>query len=302
MTEQKSTVLIIDDEPSNIEILNAVLEGECDVLFATSGEDGLALVQSERPDLILLDVMMPDMDGYEVIGRLKGEPDLKDIPVIFVTARSEESDEARGLEAGAIDYIIKPISAPIVRMRVRNHLELKRYRDLLQDLSIRDGLTGLPNRRRYDEFMEQEWARARRNETPLSVILMDIDHFKQFNDTYGHAAGDDCLQKVGAALKEVVRRPADLVARYGGEEFVCVLPDTDSEGATQVAEAVREAVSALGIPHAHSSAADHVTMSLGVATMIPQGEVPPGIIAEKADVYLYEAKEAGRNRVIAGTV
>ncbi|MCW8861137.1 MAG: diguanylate cyclase, partial [Rhodospirillales bacterium] len=274
----------------------------CDVLFATSGEDGLALVQSERPDLILLDVMMPEMDGYEVIGRLKGEPDLKDIPVIFVTARSEESDEARGLEAGAIDYIIKPISAPIVRMRVRNHLELKRYRDLLQDLSIRDGLTGLPNRRRYDEFMEQEWARARRNETPLSVILMDIDHFKQFNDTYGHAAGDACLQKVGAALKEAVRRPTDLVARYGGEEFVCVLPDTDSEGATQVAEAVREAVSALGIPHAHSSAADHVTMSLGVATMIPQGEVPPGIIAEKADVYLYEAKEAGRNRVIAGTV
>ncbi|MBU0640580.1 MAG: diguanylate cyclase [Planctomycetes bacterium] len=292
------TLLIVDDTPANIEILSSVLEAEHQILFATSGRDALELVASQIPDLILLDIMMPEMDGYEVCKRLKADPKTHNVPVIFITALSEEADETRGLEVGAIDYISKPISAPIVKARVRNHLELKRFRDMLEDLSARDGLTGIANRRRLDEFLTQEWLRGGRNQSPLSVCLIDIDFFKRFNDRYGHAAGDDCLRRVALALASVSRRPADLVARYGGEEFVCALPDTDAAGAALLADRFREAVIALGIPHADSSIAELVTISGGVATAIPTGESAAAQLLEAADRMLYQAKKAGRNRVL----
>jgi diguanylate cyclase (GGDEF)-like protein len=218
--------------------------------------------------------------------------------VIFITALSEEADETRGLEVGAIDYISKPISAPIVKARVRNHLQLKRYRDILENLSTLDGLTGIANRRRLDEFLAQEWLRGRRQQSPLSVCLMDIDFFKRFNNRYGHAAGDDCLRRVALALVGVGRRPADLVARYGGEEFVCVLPETDAAGAALLAEKLRDAVIALEIPHADSTAAEHVTISGGVATAIPTDESSAAQLLEAADQMLYQAKKTGRNRIL----
>jgi diguanylate cyclase (GGDEF)-like protein len=292
------TILIVDDTPANIEILSSILGGEHQILFATSGQDALELVAGQTPDLILLDVMMPEMDGYEVCRRLKADPRTHNVPVIFITSLSEEGDETRGLEVGAIDYIFKPIRAPIVKARVRNHLELKRYRDMLENLSAIDGLTGLANRRRFDERLAQEWLRGRRNQSPLSVCMMDLDFFKLFNDRYGHAAGDDCLRRVALALASTVRRPTDFVARYGGEEFVCVLPDTDAAGAAVLANRLRDSVAALGIPHAASTVARYVTISGGVAAVIPADDSTPTQLLEAADRLLYQAKKAGRNRFV----
>jgi diguanylate cyclase (GGDEF)-like protein len=269
------------------------------LLFATSSEEALQLAATHMPDLILLDVMMPEMNGYAVCARLKSDPTTRSIPVIFVTALEREEDEAKGLEVGAIDYITKPFNPAIVRARVRNHLELKRYRDFLENLATTDGLTGIPNRRQCDEFLLREWRRAIRKQTPLSLIMMDIDFFKDFNDHYGHLAGDDCLRQVAQTLAEGARRPADLVARYGGEEFVSVLPETNLEGARQVAEQLRDKINALQIPHARSPVAGYVTLSLGVATQTPTvGQQPQGIV-ELADARLYISKESGRNRVTA---
>ncbi|MBF0551214.1 MAG: diguanylate cyclase [Deltaproteobacteria bacterium] len=299
MAENKPKILIIDDTPQNIEVLAEVLGPDQEILFAVCGRDGLDIALAEAPDLILLDVMMPDMNGYEVCTRLKAEERTKDIPVIFVTALNQEDDEAKGLEIGAIDYIIKPISPAIIRARVKNHLELKRYRDFLKDLSSLDGLTGVPNRRRFDECLDLEWRRALRSGGPLASIMMDIDFFKAFNDNYGHVLGDDCLKRVAAALATVVRRPGDMVARYGGEEFVCLLPETNIEGALQVAGSLREKVTGQDIPHRFSSVADHVTMSFGVAVMIPSQDKSPTDLIKLADERLYQAKQTGRNRIIS---
>lgn len=293
------SILIIDDTPSNIEVLSGVLEEGPEILFALDGQEGLEIASNQFPDLILLDILMPGMDGYEVCRRLKAEPRTRNIPVIFITAMDHEEDEAHGLEIGAIDYITKPISPAIVRARVRNHLELKRYRDFLEELSTTDGLTGIPNRRRFDAGLEQEWRRARRSSSPLALIMFDVDYFKAFNDHYGHLAGDDCLRDVARVLASVPRRPADLIARYGGEEFVCLLPQTDEEGARLVAERVRLGVEARAIPHCRSRASGFVTVSAGAVSMMPDSAQLPEVLVQNADARLYQAKEMGRNRVVS---
>tara|TARA_R110000787_G_scaffold23762_3_gene67700 strand:+ start:111488 stop:112396 length:909 start_codon:yes stop_codon:yes gene_type:complete len=299
LPDTPSKILIVDDEPLNIEVLSETLEDMGDISFATDGDTALKLAAEIRPDIILLDVMMPGMDGYEVCRRLKESPETKNIPVIFVTALADEADEAKGIKIGAIDYVTKPVNATIVIARTRNHLELKRYRDYLTEIAFVDGLTEIANRRRFDEHIEMEWQRARRSSDWLSVVLLDIDHFKQFNDTYGHQAGDDCLRKVAAALKKVAHRPADLIARYGGEEFVGVLPQTDADGAEALGNALREAVSALNIPHKDSSAAGHVTISVGAASIEVPKDGEYSALVKAADNNLYKAKEGGRNRVVA---
>ncbi len=295
--EQRQTILIIDDTPINIRVLSELLSDEYKVIFATNGQDCLAMARSERPDLILLDVMMPGMDGYEVCRRLKAEATTRDIPVIFVTALVSEADEARGLKAGAIDYITKPISPIIVKMRIRNHLELKRHRDLLADMAAIDGLTGIPNRRRFDEVLHMEWHRAQRTGKPLSLLMIDIDHFKRYNDSYGHLQGDDCLRDVARAFAELVHRGGDFVARYGGEEFVCVLAETDAQGAQIVAERLLAAVSDLNIPHETSPVAPRVTVSIGYCTASSVSGHSWEQLIDCADRNLYRAKQAGRNRV-----
>jgi diguanylate cyclase (GGDEF)-like protein len=292
----RQTILIVDDTTANIEILSEMLSVDYEVLFATNGEDALEIAFDETPDLILLDILMPNMDGYEVCARLKADPRTRAIPVIFVTSMDQEEDETKGLAVGAIDYLIKPVRPPIVRARVHNHLELKRYRDVLEQMSTTDGLTGVANRRRFDESLEREWNRARRNKTPISLIMQDIDFFKAFNDHYGHLAGDDCLRQVARALAASVRRPSDLVARYGGEEFACLLPDTDANGAAWMANRFIEKMKELHIPHASSKAADHVTLSMGVATMTPLVGQPHSELVLRADQLLYEAKRNGRNQ------
>jgi diguanylate cyclase (GGDEF)-like protein len=283
--------------PTNIEVLNGILGNDNEVLFATSGKEAVEIAVEQIPDLILLDVRMPEMDGHQVCRELKRGEKTVDIPVIFVTSSNQEEDESQGFEEGVVDYILKPVRPAIVKARVRNHLELKRYRDYLKTLSFIDGLTGIANRRKFDETLDSEWRRARRNQSPVSLIMMDIDFFKAFNDHYGHLAGDECLQKVSQCLSDIGRRPADLLARYGGEELVMLLPDTDNQGAIWLATRVQERLKLLGIPHAFSSVADHVTLSLGVATLIPTDNQIHVDLIKAADDLLYSAKRNGRNQV-----
>ena len=293
-----SKILVVDDTPANVRIL---LEAFCDdqmVVVAPNGEQALELAVTEAPDLILLDVVMPGIDGYEVCRRLKANPDTANIPVIFITGRNEEQDEIKGLELGAVDYITKPFSLPIVRTRVRTHLELKHLRDQLERQSMVDGLTGIPNRRRYQEHLALVWGQCLRQRSALTLILMDVDYFKAYNDHYGHQAGDDCLVRVAQALETTHRRYLDLVARYGGEEFICILPGTDGPGALSRAEAMRTAVESLAIPHAYSSAGSRVTISLGAVCYHPRAGDGPEAAVALADQALYRAKQEGRNRTI----
>ena len=295
---QRQTILIADDSKANILILADLLKKECAIKIATNGQDALRIAFSaEPPDLILLDIMMPKMDGYEVCEKLKEAPETKDIPVIFLTAMDQIKDEEYGLRLGAIDYIVKPISPAILKMRVKNHLELKQYRDRLKQSAMIDGLTSVPNRRRFDEALKIEWQRAQRYNQPLSLVMVDIDYFKNYNDTYGHLEGDECLRQVAAALQNTLKRPTDMAARWGGEEFACLLPDTDKEDATMLAETLRQAVEEIKMPHKSSLVAEVVTISVGIATKHPSIEQLPDVIVDQADRALYRAKESGRNRV-----
>ena len=299
---QKQTVLVVDDEPPNIQALGSLLKDEYRIQVANSGEKALAIVQDETqplPDLILLDIQMPGIDGYEVCRTLKEDPKTEGIVVIFVTARDATSDEEYGLKLGAVDYISKPISSAIVRARVDTHMNLKRKTDMLERFALLDGLTGIHNRRYFDEQLEKEVGRNIRENRPVSVIMMDIDHFKEFNDHYGHGAGDQCLKKVARALTDTLSRPGDTLCRYGGEEFVALLPGSDDDGAGVVAERLREAVEALSVAHEYSGVSNVVTLSLGIACKEPTGEEKSTAesLLKLADEALYSAKRAGRNRV-----
>lgn len=296
--EKKPLVLIVDDTPTNIQVLAELLRMEYRVRVAGSGKVAFELIDKlGPPDIILLDVMMPEMDGYEVCRRLKQAPETKNVPVIFVTAKSDAVDEEYGLNLGAVDYIAKPFHLPIVAARVRNHINLKIKTDLLESQAMLDGLTNIPNRRRFDETLESEWKRAQRTGTPLSLIMADIDFFKRYNDNYGHGVGDDCLKKVAKSLANSIDRPSDMVARYGGEEFVVILPGTDAAGAHAIAERFRSHVEKLHIPHEYSDASKYVTVSVGLACVTPNAEMSQTDLLKLADEMLYQAKESGRNRV-----
>lgn len=300
MTHQsdKQIILIVDDEHVNIRALQAVLGREHHLVFATSGEEALErAVQTPQPDLILMDIVMPGLDGFEVCSRLKKDEKTRHIPVVFLTAKWETSEEAKGLQCGAVDYIRKPFSPPIIQARIRNHLELKRIRDMLETLSSVDALTGISNRRRFNDIYAREWQRASRNTTQLSLLFIDIDHFKKYNDFYGHLAGDECLRAVARALQSCLSRPGDFVARFGGEEFIVLLPDTDTQGAVHLAETIREAVSVMGIRHIDSPVTDHLTVSIGVVTCRDAKKCDCNEILNHADRMLYQAKNEGRNCV-----
>jgi diguanylate cyclase (GGDEF)-like protein len=297
---QKGRVLIVDDAMENIQILHQALQDEYDVLFAMNGAKALHIAQNQLPDLILLDAVMPDMDGYEVCAALRGSTVTRDIPIIFVTALKTPEDETRALDAGAADFITKPVNAAVVRARVRTQLTVKRQSDALRELTLTDGLTGVSNRRAFDEKLQGEWRRCARAEVPMALIMVDIDHFKLFNDHYGHQAGDACLRQVGAAMQRAARRPQDLVARYGGEEFAILLPQEDISGAEAVARRVLDEIGALEIAHARSTAAPQVTVSMGVASITPQAKREPALLLKAADALLYQAKANGRNRYVLG--
>ena len=293
-------ILIVDDAMENIQILHHALQDEHDVLFAMNGAKALEMAQHQLPDVILLDAIMPDMDGYDVCRALRASAATRDIPIIFVTALKTPEDETRALDAGAADFISKPVNAAVVRARVRTQLTVKRQSDALRELTLTDGLTAVANRRAFDETLVNEWRRCARVQAPVALIMVDIDQFKNYNDAYGHQAGDACLQQVAGAMRRAAGRPQDLVARYGGEEFAILLPQEDGHGAEGVARRLLDEVSLLSIPHAQSSVTPWVTVSMGLASMVPADGASPGDLIKRADALLYQAKASGRNRYSAG--
>ena len=292
------TLLLVDDSPDNLAILAGHLNNDYVISQAASGAEALRLVQTElSPDLILLDVLMPGMDGYEVFRRLADLPCARDIPVIFITALDEAQNEVAAIEMGAVDFVSKPINHVILKARIRNHLQYKALRDELRNQSMIDSLTALANRRRFMEALSAEWFRAVRYSTWLAILFIDIDDFKQYNDQYGHIAGDDCLKAVASAIRQVPKRSHDLVARWGGEEFVCILPDASEAAAAQLAERMRLAVQSLALEHAAGSNGRVVTISVGLAGIKPDREHKFEALIELADQALYRAKKTGKNRV-----
>ena len=299
MTPQvnESTLLVVDDEKQNRLLLTELFEGEYKVIQAKNGLQALERARSHAPDLILMDVVMPEMDGMATIRALKREDATRNIPVIFITALDSPTDEEQGLNLGAVDYIAKPFHPSIVRVRVRNHLQIVHQRRLLEQLAALDGLTGIPNRRRFDESYALEWRRCQRAGQPLSLVVADVDHFKAYNDTLGHAAGDRVLQEVAAVLRQCARRPGDLAARYGGEEFVLLLPETGAQEAQMLAEELRAKLEARGLTHPASPVGASVTLSIGGASTTPmQADADPAFLP-LADAALYQAKASGRNCV-----
>jgi len=302
-------LLLVDDDPGMIQVMARALSGLGRLRFATGGEQALRQMADATPDLVLLDGDMPGLNGLEVCRRMKGDPQLAGVPVIFVTGQNSAEDELRGLETGASDFIAKPISEPLLVARARTQLRVKALTDELRAMASTDGLTGVANRRSFDEALAREWRRQQRSGQPLSLLLVDVDHFKAYNDHYGHQGGDACLRSVAQALAEARRRPADLAARYGGEEFALLLPDTDRDGADYVARRIMELIEALALPHESSRTAPHVTVSVGIsyldqihADRRPAGAGPatpgesPEALLRAADIALYAAKQAGRAR------
>jgi diguanylate cyclase (GGDEF)-like protein len=294
------TILIADDAPENVRLLGALLRDEGRILVATSGVAAIDSAAAYPPDLVLLDVMMPDMSGYEVCRQLKANERTKDIPIIFVTAMIEAADEAKGLELGAIDYISKPFAPPLVRARVRNHLalrrttlELRRANEELTRIATTDPLTGVYNRRHFFDMGERELARARRYGHPVTALMLDIDHFKLVNDTYGHDIGDQAIIATAEAALHTFRAE-DVFGRIGGEEFAGLLPETDTQSAITVAERLRLAIAGLRIPTLKGDLT--FTASVGLAPLLSEDQSCAAAL-KRADDALYRAKNAGRNRV-----
>lgn len=294
------TLLIVDDQAINLHVLYQIFSDDHEVFIAHSGAEALAFCQKQQPDLILLDVVMPNMDGYEVCRRLKADSLTRDIPVIFVTAKNSAEEEEEGLYAGAVDFITRSTSPNVIRARVKTHITLKQQTDRLRTLALVDGLTGIANRRQFDHALAAEWRRSTRANKPLSLIIIDIDFFKRFNDSYGHQAGDACLQNVALSLKNSLTRSHDLVARYGGEEFVCLMPETSLEGAQTIMQTLQHAVTTLMIPHAatdlFTDSQKIVTISVGLASITPTQESDAAELILAADQMLYTAKQAGRGQ------
>ena len=291
-------VLVADDDAINRMVLGELLKPEYTVILAKNGTQTLERAARHAPDLILLDVMMPDMDGYETLRRLREDPQTAHIAVIFISGLDRPEDEANGLRMGVADYIAKPFNATVVMARVALHLQVVRQRRMLERLAHVDGLTELANRRRFDEVYESEWLRASRSKRPLSLALLDIDGFKLYNDHYGHPAGDRALRAVARSASNGMRRPADLAARYGGEELVLLMPDTDAAQAQQVVCGICDEIAELNIEHAASTVAPILTVSVGGATLVDHAAENTSSMFEAADAHLYRAKQTGRNRIV----
>ncbi|MBL1174586.1 diguanylate cyclase domain-containing protein [Pantanalinema sp. GBBB05] len=319
-------ILIVDDLPDNLQLLSRILTRQgYEVQAVGSGRAAIAAVQTQIPDLILLDICMPEMDGYEVCQQLKQNPSTQDVSVIFISALDELGDKVKAFKTGGVDYITKPFQIAEVVVRVKTHMtlrhlqqQLQRQNALLQQevcdrlaaeaalqtanqelqrLAHLDGLTQVANRRCFDNYLTQEWRRLAREQLPLSLILCDVDFFKQYNDSYGHQVGDECLRQIAKAIRSAINRPADLVARYGGEEFAVILPNTPLSGAVQVGQKIQSQVAQLQIAHIGSQISPFVSLSFGIASIIPMPDGDVTLLITATDRALYQAKLAGRDRI-----
>jgi diguanylate cyclase (GGDEF)-like protein len=318
LNQQAPLVLVVDDDKlSRLQIKWALQQEGYRVVEALNGEQCLILYAQLKPDIVLLDALMPVVDGFTCCARMREfakqqQKNHYQTPILMITGLEDQASVDRAFEVGATDFLTKPIHWAIFNHRIRRLIEQSRleqekqvlYQQLeeanrmLLRLVSTDGLTQVANRRRFDEYLEQEWQRLAREKAPLSLVLCDIDFFKLYNDTYGHLAGDRCLQQVATAISAVVKRPADLVARYGGEEFAVILPNTPANGGIYVAEAIRAAISQLEIAHEKSLVQHYITLSLGVTSLIPSHDTNPTQLITAADSALYRAKEEGRDRVV----
>ncbi|MBL1275272.1 MAG: diguanylate cyclase [Ectothiorhodospiraceae bacterium] len=320
-TPVKTVVLLVDDQIMVSEGIRRMLVDEADIDFHYCQDPGEAVSMAIecQPTIILQDLIMPEIDGYTLLNAYRENELTKNIPVIVLSTKEDPEDKSLAFERGANDYLVKLPNKIELVARIRAHsksyltqlqrdeafqalrelqVELEKSNIELQKLSSLDGLTGIANRRRFDEFVNIECLRSARENTSLSLILIDIDFFKPYNDNYGHLAGDACLRQVATALDEVVHRPADLVARYGGEEFVVVLPNTNLDGAVRLSEILCQKIRSLKLPHSHSSVADHVTISIGVTNRVACEGASPADLIKLADEALYDAKESGRDRYV----
>lgn len=324
-------ILVVDDHPNNIELLTVILTLQgYRVERSEQGSTAIESAMARPPDIVLLDISQPEMDGFEVCQKLKADSHTQDIPIIFISSFNETNFKLKAFEYGASDYITKPFQIEEVIARINNHLQTNRLkaelkaknahleRELLKHqlvekkllnlnqqlgkLAAIDGLTQVANRRIFDEFLTREWQRGQREKHHLALILCDIDYFKLYNDNLGHQSGDFCLRKVAQAITKTVKRPADLVARYGGEEFAIILPQTSGQNALKVAEIIRLGIKNLCLPHPASVIDDYVSLSLGVACLIPQAKYTKKQLLNAADKALYQAKKQGRDRSILASI
>lgn len=311
-------IMIVDDNPQNLHLLGSMLgnSSEFDLSFATSGDEALEIICDQTPDLILLDVNMPGKNGFETCICLRQNEATRDVPVIFLTAQGEAEYVVKGFKCGGNDYVVKPFEPQELLARVRVQLELLNSRrelkrlnsellkvnEELRSLSNTDGLLKIANRRYFDEMLLKEWHRAMRGNHCLSLLILDVDYFKRYNDHYGHLQGDECLKKVAEIISSNLHRATDMVARYGGEEFAVILSETTPEGALHLAEIIREAIQRSAIPHQGSDVGPCLTISIGAAGLIPQIDMIPDCLMNSADKALYLAKTEGRNCSRVGNV
>jgi two-component system chemotaxis family response regulator WspR len=315
-------VLLVDDQMMVGEAIRRALREESGLEFRYCGNpnEAIATAREVEPTVILQDLVMPGVDGLELVRRYRADPALGGVPIIVLSTKEEPTVKSEAFKVGANDYLVKLPDRIELIARVRYHSRAyltqrqrdEAYRALhesqerlletnreLKRLTNVDGLTGLSNRRYFNEYLETEWKRSLGAQTPLSVLMVDVDHFKQYNDTYGHLAGDEVLKKVASMMGGSFKRSTDLAARYGGEEFVVVLPNTPQAEASHLARELSRAVEALALAHSASTAADHVTISVGCATTTPRSDASLFSLVDAADKALYEAKKSGRNRSIA---
>ena len=296
MEFKKPTILVVDDMTTTLLLLHDLLKDTYEVKIAKSGTKALEILESPNDiDLILLDIEMPDINGYDVCKRIKNNETIKNIPIIFITGRTSQEDEEYGLNLGAIDYITKPFNKAIVKLRIKNYLNLKIKNDMLEKLSMYDGLTNIRNRRYFDETFEKTFSEIKRDKKSLAVLMIDIDFFKPYNDNYGHGQGDETLRKVAKALEKTIKRASDFVARYGGEEFVILLKDINKDGVEAVANNLLNAVRELKITHEFSKIENYVTVSIGVSFYNSSSDITKLELLLKADETLYNVKNSGRN-------
>ena len=296
MEFKKPTILVVDDMTTTLLLLHDLLKDTYEVKIAKSGTKALEILESPNDiDLILLDIEMPDINGYDVCKRIKNNETIKNIPIIFITGRTSQEDEEYGLNLGAIDYITKPFNKAIVKLRIKNYLDLKIKNDMLEKLSMYDGLTNIKNRRYFDETFEKTFSEIKRDKKSLAVLMIDIDFFKPYNDNYGHGQGDETLRKVAKALEKTIKRASDFVARYGGEEFVILLKDINKDGVEAVANNLLNAIRELKITHEFSKIENYVTVSIGVSYYNSSSDITKLELLLKADETLYNVKNSGRN-------
>ncbi|MCL1892702.1 MAG: diguanylate cyclase [Holophagaceae bacterium] len=290
---EKNSILLVDDEKANLMYLNHILGTDYTIYMARGAVEAIERANELSPDLILLDIIMPDIDGYEVLASLKESETTKDIPVIYITGLCDYEDEVKGLNLGAEDYITKPFHDVIVKLRVRNQIKIVNQMRIIERFSMIDQLTDIANRRSFDQQIYKEWRSAIRMKSALSLLMVDVDNFKNYNDTYGHQQGDIALRTIADVLKRNIFRPTDFVARWGGEEFAVLLPSTDLNNASAIAENLRSSIENSTIPEAPTT----LTVSIGLNSQTPSQNDSLDVFISKADLALYTAKNGGRNRV-----